>query len=476
MFYRLTADYILRGWDNMSWTLVKRPKNKIIKLNQEQFQVLTLCDGETELPNSLLDKRLRKALQQCEAEGWIEPCKEPRPLKDDQYYRYYNNRCVECVLWSVTGRCNFRCRHCYVDGPDGKMGELSTEQAFDFIDQMAACGVLRVNITGGEPLVRKDFWQLIDRILSYKMTIGQFYTNGWLVDETVIEGFEKRGLKPDVQVSFDGAGWHDWMRGINGAEKAALKAMQLFENHNFRTNAAMCIHKGSMHSVPETIKALNEIGIKELRVSTIEMTDLWSKNCDGNDLTLQEYFEGMIPYITWYYQNERPIEHLGLSGVIELYKDKMYSINVSRYDGTEKTLDEYLCSVTRWHCYVTPEGRLLPCMPMASSPLQNRFPLIQDIGFRDGLSGSMYMKFVNSRVKDLFTVNQECAACEYRYKCGGGCRADAFLECGDLMACDPGKCMLHKNGYEERIRKIADEAIAKYGAPFAIENGSGVNE
>ena len=73
-------------------------------------------------------------------------------------------------------------------------------------------------------------------------------------------------------------------------------------------------------------------------------------------------------------------------------------------------------------------------------------------------------------------VNNECAICSYRYKCGGGCRAAALTK-GEhnLMGCDREKCMLHKNGYEERIRKIADEAIAKYGAPFAIENDSGVN-
>src|SRR5699024_10246901 len=119
-------------------------------------------------------------------------------MDDDQYYRYYSNRYVKMVFWSVTGRCNYRCRHCYIDGPDGKLGEMSTEQAMDLIDQMAGCGVLRVDLTGGELFVRKDLWQLIDRILSYKMTIGQIYTNGWLVNEELIEQFELRGIKPNV--------------------------------------------------------------------------------------------------------------------------------------------------------------------------------------------------------------------------------------------------------------------------------------
>ena len=83
------------------------------------------------------------------------------------------------------------------------------------------------------------------------------------------------------------------------------------------------------------------------------------------------------------------------------------------------------------------------------------------------------MQFVNKRIKDLLAVNQECATCEYCYKCGGGCRA-AALAGGEhnLMGCDREKCMLHKNGYEERIRQAAEEAIAKYGASFEKHGSS----
>ena len=88
-----------------------------------------------------------------------------------------------------------------MDAPDAVLGELSTEEALNMIDQMAECGVLRVDITGGEPLVRPDFWQLIDRILSYKMVIRQIYTNGWLLNENVLNEFERRGLRPEIRVA-----------------------------------------------------------------------------------------------------------------------------------------------------------------------------------------------------------------------------------------------------------------------------------
>ena len=182
MYYSLKPEYLLRGWEGMAWVLVRRPENQIMTLSREMFQTLLLCDGETELSASSLDDETLGALREAEEKGFIQPCENPQPLAEDQYYQYYKNRYVSKVFWSVTGRCNFRCRHCYMDAPDGMLGELSTEEALEMIDQMAECGVLRVDITGGEPLVRKDIWQLIDRILSHHMVIRNFHTNGWLLD------------------------------------------------------------------------------------------------------------------------------------------------------------------------------------------------------------------------------------------------------------------------------------------------------
>lgn len=89
-----------------------------------------------------------------------------------------------------------------MDAPEGRLGELSTEQALDFIEQMAECGVLRVDLTGGEAFVRKDFWQLIEKILSYQMVIGAVYSNGWLLNEEVLEAFKHRGIKPHFPLVF----------------------------------------------------------------------------------------------------------------------------------------------------------------------------------------------------------------------------------------------------------------------------------
>ena len=467
MYYRMKSGYALRGWEGTAWVLVKRPENRTKMLTWEQFQVLMLCDGETELPGDLLDETLKETLEKCKSENLVEVCEKAYPLELDQYYRYYHNRYVRSAFWSITGKCNYRCRHCYMDAPEAMLGELSTEQALDLIDQMENCGVLCVDITGGEPFVRKDFWELIDRFLSHHIYIRTIYSNGWLLNEKVLEEFEKRKIRPSFSVSFDGVGWHDWMRGIPGAEEAALRALKLCCDRGFDVDVEMCLHRGNKETLPQTVMALKNIGVEYIKVGNVSQTPLWCHNSQGNALTDREYIESLLPYIEWYYKMGQPVKRLVLSSVIALEQNAPYRIVGQHNDGTENSLNCFMCNAARTACYITPEGRLLPCMPMTASPEQDKFPLVQDIGLRQGLSDSYYMQFVAGKVKDLFAANPECNACQYRYWCGGGCRANALLEGDhDLMGCDRTMCMMWKEGYVDRIQQIADEAVAKYGGPM----------
>ena len=465
MFYRLQSNYALRGWEGTAWVLVRRPENEAIPLSRELFQALILCDGVTDLTREQLGSQLWEALGQCEAHGWVQPCETARPLEKDQYYKYYKNRFVDRIFWSVTGRCNYRCRHCFMDAPDGKLGELSTAEALDLIDQMAACGVLRVDLTGGEPLVRKDLWQLVDRILSHHMVIRQLYTNGQLLDETVLDALESRGLKPQIILSYDGAdGWHDWMRGRTGAEEAALRAMALSTRRGFGVIVNMCIHRGNLSTLPRTVEILRNVGVDDLYVGGVESTDLWRARSEGFAMTPQEWMDAMLPYIDWYYKAGRPIRNLTLRGIVGLHQNWPAQPSFSHQD-KENYLERYLCNLARAVCYITPEGRLLTCMSMTANPEQNLFPRVQDIGLQKGLSDSYYMQLVNSRVRDLMAVNRECAACEYRSKCCGGCRAAAL--CGpdhNLMGCDRERCEFWKKGYDQKILNAIRKAEEAYGA------------
>ena len=462
MYYRMIPTLALRGWMDQPWVLLRRPGNSIRILNKEEFDVLLLCDGETEIHDDLLTPEMQNVLLRLKRRLLILESEEPSPIDKNQCYRLYHNQFVQTVFWSITGRCNFRCRHCYMDAPKAALGELSHDEAIDLIDQMAACGVLCVNITGGEPLVRADFWQLVDRILQHGMAIKQVYTNGWLLSDQLLDEFEKRGLKPEVSVSFDGVGWHDWMRGFDGAEKAALDALQRCVSRGFPTNAEMCVHKGNLLSLRKTVNLMAKIGVRSMQVSSVASTPLWLAHSQGMEMNDDEYYEAMLEYIPHFFEDGMPI-YLQIGSMLQLNQGSYeYEVFADGSDDSGNALDKHVCSAIRTVCYITPEGRLLPCMPMTSSERQSMFPLIRDIGLQKGLSDSFYMQVIDMRVYELFEQNEMCGKCANRLRCGGGCRAEAFLY-GDksLTGCDYRQCLFYEKGYPERIHAVVDAAVAR---------------
>ena len=74
MLYRLNLNYALRGWEKMAWTVVDRRRNQVKKLSSEEFQLLLLCDGETDLSNVDFTNEMKRALEKFETDHLIEKC------------------------------------------------------------------------------------------------------------------------------------------------------------------------------------------------------------------------------------------------------------------------------------------------------------------------------------------------------------------------------------------------------------------
>ncbi len=443
--------------------LLERQNHGFFNLSRLKFETLMLCDGVSELQDYMTEE-MKDIISHFEQEHIICQVDHDQPITEEQKYKYFNNRFVSSVYWSITGKCNCKCRHCFVDAPNGKFGELTTEEAIDIIDQLADCGVTMVDLSGGEPFVRKDIWYLIDQMTEHNIGIGQVYTNGCLLDEYTLDQFDRRLLYPEFVISFDGLGWHDWLRRKDNAEYETLKAIRLLVRRGYRVAVTMCVHRGNIDDLQKNIEYLANLGVAHVSVNGITSTSLWLKNSEGNILSEKQYLDAMLGYIPKYYSSKVNIQvHLG--GVIDLYpepvEEKRYNLQY-RTDEPDANCEEcYICDVARWKCYITPEGRLVPCMPMTWHDEQNRFPLISDVGLSRGLSDSTYIGFTSKKVSDLIEKNEECRNCQYLKKCRGGCRANA-LDSGDLMGPDKSSCFIWKNGYPERIQRVVEEAIAKY--------------
>ena len=315
MFYKLKSDYMLRGWKFLPTGIINRDNRQFKFLSGKKFAMLKLCTGLWDSESAFFDDEQRKILEELRAEGYVEANDMPSPLEDVQEYKFYDNRFVHSAHWSITGKCNCRCRHCYMSAPQHKVEEFTHEQCMDIIAQMAACGVQAVSLTGGEALVRKDFWEIVDALTAADIKITTIFSNGLLINEKFLAELEKRDLKPGFQISFDGVGRHDWIRGVEGAEKFAIRAIKLLREKNLSVTCACGLHKGNLEVFRETVKKLANLGVNYLRVAHIS-EDGEALGMGDKILSTEELFNFYLKYMPQYIEDGAPLR-LNLSGVFE---------------------------------------------------------------------------------------------------------------------------------------------------------------
>ncbi|WP_133904685.1 mycofactocin radical SAM maturase [Actinophytocola oryzae] len=138
-----------------------------------------------------------------------------------------------CLTWELTYACNLSCVHCLSSSGRRDPRELSTVECKAVVDELARMRVFYVNIGGGEPTVRPDFWELVDYATAHHVGV-KFSTNGVRITPSVAERLAASDYV-DVQISLDGAteAVNDAVRGP-GSYRTALRAMENLRAAGFR--------------------------------------------------------------------------------------------------------------------------------------------------------------------------------------------------------------------------------------------------
>ncbi len=137
-----------------------------------------------------------------------------------------------CLTWELTWACNLACVHCLSSSGRRDPDELTTAEAVEFIDELADLQVFYVNVGGGEPTIRGDFFELLEHAVSRRVGV-KFSTNGTRIDARRAARLAAMDYV-DVQVSIDGATAevNDSVRGV-GSYDAALGAMAALSGAGF---------------------------------------------------------------------------------------------------------------------------------------------------------------------------------------------------------------------------------------------------
>jgi radical SAM protein with 4Fe4S-binding SPASM domain len=173
-------------------------------------------------------------------------------------------------FWEITEACNLRCIHCEVDAGVRARDELSTDQALSLCDALAKAGCRHVVLTGGEPLVRPDWFLIAEQVSSSGMT-PTLITNGILVNDATVSKMIESGIQ-SVSVSIDGReAVHDRIRlGPNGKRmnsyRRAIRALALLSQAGIKTAVITQIHKGNIDDLPRLHDEVAMLGIDTWQV------------------------------------------------------------------------------------------------------------------------------------------------------------------------------------------------------------------
>lgn len=426
----------------------------------DMFELLEACDGETEIRWNELDKEERGHYERWERGGFIRPARTGEQLLPQQRYRFYPSRFKEAVQWSITGRCNYRCKHCFMSAPHAAQGEPSWDQVMYMLDAFERCGIRAVGLTGGEPMVRADFWDLVDEIQRRGIVISTLYSNGLLVTDEFLDGLEARGVFPSIQFSFDGVGYHDWLRGVTGAEKTAVDAMRRCAARGVPVGASMVLFKDNRDSIRDSVNLLAKLGCRYIKIGNASPQGEWLAHPE-HYLSQAEAYQTYLDYIPVFFEDGKPIT-LGLEGFYNYDRDRDEDAAFMEKRSKESDFGKMLmCGHVRRDMYVSPKGNVLPCMSMVGGPMEELFPNMLETPLEEILdSESPYMDIVDLRVSDYMAHNKECAVCKWRTECCGGCRALAVRDgTSNYLSKDPVVCQYYMDGWKEKKDELLERLV-----------------
>ena len=456
-YYILPEGFALRGWKGLPFALQYPNLRSVDFFDKEDYRVVYALDGRHDIDEGSLTDKQKKLLNRLINIKIALPADGTQRLEPWQEYKSFPGIYKNNVQWSITGRCNYKCRHCFMSAPDYHGKDLSLEQCIHILDQLAENGIYSISITGGEPLVNPHFYDILDEMKKRGLLFDTLYSNGELVDEKLLEELEKRDMRPAFHMSFDGLGWHDWLRGVEGAEETVIRKFKLLRERGYQTSTSMCLHKHNIGDLKKNIDLAAELGISHVKMNVASPTGRW-KNETEHFLSQDEANQAIIDYLPQYVADGIPVS-AQFCGFIDFSKERRkILIPYDKFGGNEGVEKGYACGAVTNGMYISPVGKVLPCMTLNETAIDPMFSSMLEESLEKILSNSYYHDMSLLKMNACIEHNEKCRDCKYRLHCGAGCRACACGETStDYLGIDEETCYFFQNGWFEKAVELRDK-------------------
>jgi len=445
----LEKDWVLRGWSDIPYTLVNGISGATMSLKEAAGYVAKSCDGLCDFSSPAYLPQHRAILEKFCKLGIARLCEKGRRLTSAGKYRYADNPMLVEIHWAITGFCNMNCGHCFMQSPSGKYGEPSKEEIEIFLSQFEKANVVSVSLTGGEPLLRKDLPWLVNRLTEKGFYINEIVTNGLLLEDKLLMLLESCDQHPCFQISFDGIGIHDRMRGTRDCEDRVLKAIRRTVDAGYFTSVSTTFSRENLHTAADTYEALKELNVPLWLVGRAQTAGNWKGG--ENAPTTDELAKTCLDIQKRWLEDGR---HMRIA------MEQFYTAQPRGYQTKMKvnyTPESLECPELAKRLFLLPDGTLLPCTGFTDTPLAKKMPNLKERELSEILKSSGFQNFVHETKRTRLERLSECRSCNYFPECGSGCRAYAMSETGSMENADPVKCEAFRSGWRERFRQAEEK-------------------
>ena len=350
------------------------------------------------------------------------------------------------VVWDFTHSCNLRCKHCYSDSGGIREAELTTKEAKVVVDQLADAGVTALAFSGGEPLTRKDFFEVAEHAVELGLYVS-VATNGTLLTREMARRLKKAKINY-VEISIDGAtaATHDAFRGVSGAFDKAVSGLKNAVAEDLCACIATTATKNNFDEMPDIITLAEDIGAERFTYFNFIPTGRGKEHFD-QDITAEQR-EQLMRYLlnrissgckttilTTAPQLARvALQCQGSAGTGEVTMS-MAHMQTAKVNKKAIPLAQFIggCGAGRLYCSLSPQGDVHPCVFLPVTVGSLRKEKFIDLW----LSSPLFNAF-----RDRSNLKGACATCHYKFICGG-CRDRANAYYDNCLSSDPG-CMLAK--------------------------------
>ena len=321
------------------------------------------------------------------------------------------------LQWHITERCNLKCKHCYQDKLVRK--ELKIDILSEILEQYVY--FLRVwnikghiNVTGGEPFIRKDFFELLEKFSNYRNLFSfSILTNGLFINKEVSKRLKSVGVKA-VQLSIEGMEkTNDLIRG-KGTFKKIIKAAQILIKSKIPVSFAFTCHKLNYKDFPEVVRLAQKIGVNYVGIDRLLPLGkgLQMKRWVLDPLELKDFYQSVV-------RMSETLEKERTNTYISVHRPLFFLI--------KRNKEGFICPAGRVAITIMCNGDVFPCRRM---PIRVGNVLQKSL-FEIWNTSSFLKKLRNP------PSNEICIKCPYFKRCQGGARCQSYAYFKNPFAPDP---------------------------------------